>query len=47
MLAIDVSNYIFQTYWRQKLTMHMFRNAGDNNYNYNFLPAPQKYNYNF
>ena len=42
MPAIDVSSFIVQKYWRQTLTILMFRNAGDNNYNYNFWRAPHK-----
>ena len=42
MLAINVSNYTVQKCWRQMLVIIIPRNAGDNNYNYNFWRAPQK-----
>ena len=41
-LAINVSSYNIQKGWREMLTIRMFRNAGDNNYDYNLWRAPQK-----
>ena len=42
MLVIDVNNSTVQKCWRQMLTIRMFRNAGDNNYNYKLWRAPQQ-----